>query len=675
MNYAVYNIALDIHKTGSQVALSMIRGENKRKIVISLTENGRPYKIANGCTAVFSALKPDGNYIYNDCTVDIENNLIIYEVTSQTTAAMGEVKCQIELIGADGGLLFSPTFSLIVANKLYNQEPILASSEEFNALTAYLAELQQKLANGEFKGEKGDKGDVGPQGIQGIQGVKGNDGKDADVSELAPAIVCTEKGTSFTISDSSEAGFEGFSIYGRSTQKKTTGKNKIVYPYLDTNKTVDGITFAALGDGGVRVSGTATSGGAYFKLGGGYPQNKMPIPSWLVVGNSYTISGQKGNVLVELFLYNESGTGEKFSGTFTMPSGYVYYGIFVSVAVGNTADDTVYPMIRPASITDATYEQYTGGVPSPNPQYPQSITSIGDDKNVEISVGTETFIFADTLRAIPVTDSSFATYTDANGQMWCADEIDLERGVYIQRVLPINAGEQYWTINTTWSNVNDECSIAYFKNSNMQYGKFLCTHFTEYFRATGLGWTIGTMGMQENGVMYAAIPKLDANINDKFRQYMDDLGVVIYCAAITPIETPLSAEQIAAYKALKTSYPSTTILNDENAFMKVGYRADTKKFIQKMSGSTAQISSVTLAASKWVGTASPYSQVVTVPGATKNSKIDLNPTVAQLSIFHNKDLTFVVENDEGVITVYCIGQKPTNDYTMQATITEVYVNG
>ena len=33
MNCAVYNIALDIHKTGSQVALSMIRGENKRKIV------------------------------------------------------------------------------------------------------------------------------------------------------------------------------------------------------------------------------------------------------------------------------------------------------------------------------------------------------------------------------------------------------------------------------------------------------------------------------------------------------------------------------------------------------------------------------------------------------------------------------------------------------------------
>jgi hypothetical protein len=66
--------------------------------------------------------------------------------------------------------------------------------------------------------------------------------------------------------------------------------------------------------------------------------------------------------------------------------------------------------------------------------------------------------------------------------------------------------------------------------------------------------------------------------------------------------------------------------------------------------------------------------VVTVAGATKNSKIDLNPTVEQLSIFHTKDLAFVVGNRNGTLTVYCIGQKPTNDYTMQVTITEVATN-
>ena len=39
----------------------------------------------------------------------------------------------------------------------------------------------------------------------------------------------------------------------------------------------------------------------------------------------------------------------------------------------------------------------------------------------------------------------------------------------------------------------------------------------------------------------------------------------------TPIETALTAEQIAICKALKANKPTTTILNDENAYMKVEY--------------------------------------------------------------------------------------------------------
>ena len=45
----------------------------------------------------------------------------------------------------------------------------------------------------------------------------------------------------------------------------------------------------------------------------------------------------------------------------------------------------------------------------------------------------------------------------------------------------------------------------------------------------------------------------------------------------------------------------------------------------------------------------------------------------QLAIFHNKDLSFVAENEDGVVTVYAIGQKPENDYTMQVTVKEVIV--
>lgn len=86
------------------------------------------------------------------------------------------------------------------------------------------------------------------------------------------------------------------------------------------------------------------------------------------------------------------------------------------------------------------------------------------------------------------------------------------------------------------------------------------------------------------------------------------------------------------------------------------------------------VRSVTLLADAWQGEASPYSQVVTIDGVTKYSKIDLQPDAEQLSIFYEKDATFLAENENGVVTIVCIGQKPINDYTLQATMTEVIVN-
>ena len=90
-------------------------------------------------------------------------------------------------------------------------------------------------------------------------------------------------------------------------------------------------------------------------------------------------------------------------------------------------------------------------------------------------------------------------------------------------------------------------------------------------------------------------------------------------------------------------------------------------------GSSAMIGEVTLLASKWVGSDHLYSQVVNIDGITENSQVDLTPSVEQLVVFYEKDLTFVTENDGGVVTVYAIGQKPTNDYVVQITVTEVIV--
>lgn len=115
--------------------------------------------------------------------------------------------------------------------------------------------------------------------------------------------------------------------------------------------------------------------------------------------------------------------------------------------------------------------------------------------------------------------------------------------------------------------------------------------------------------------------------------------------------------------------PSTIHISEED-ITKIADAVANKVAIK---ASSSRIGYIALLASKWVATGSYYSQVVTVEGATENSQVDLTPSVEQLDIFYDKDLAFVTENDNGVVTVYAIGQKPENDYTIQVTITEVAV--
>lgn len=84
---------------------------------------------------------------------------------------------------------------------------------------------------------------------------------------------------------------------------------------------------------------------------------------------------------------------------------------------------------------------------------------------------------------------------------------------------------------------------------------------------------------------------------------------------------------------------------------------------------------VTLLASAWVGDGDAYSQVVGVPGVTEHTKVDLQPTAEQVADFYNKVLAFVAENNGGTVTVYAIGEKPTEDHTIQVTKTEVEGTG
>lgn len=117
-------------------------------------------------------------------------------------------------------------------------------------------------------------------------------------------------------------------------------------------------------------------------------------------------------------------------------------------------------------------------------------------------------------------------------------------------------------------------------------------------------------------------------------------------------------------------YIPVTFTSDES--MEVGF-GEVMVVGSSTPSSSAWIAEVSLPASAWEGSDRLWHQVVTIEGTTKYSQVDLTPSAEQLTIFHEKDIAFTTENEDGTVTVFAIGDKPSNDYTIQATITEVSV--
>lgn len=266
--------------------------------------------------------------------------------------------------------------------------------------------------------------------------------------------------------------------------------------------------------------------------------------------------------------------------------------------------------------------------------------------------------------------ASGGNYTDASGQQWICDEVDLVRGAYVQRTKRVVFNSSNYGSIREWGDeggfVISEIGIADVENCVM------CDKLPSH---TVLGVFRGEQGVNvNNGYDQLVFAIRDITTLDELRGWLRSNSLAFLFALSTPIETPLSAEEIATYGELYTTRPSTTFTVDNGAGMSVDYLADTKAYIDLMTAvPPARLAEVTLLASAWKGSGNLYSQVVAVDDVTAYSKVDLLPSVEQLASFYSKDVSFVTENDNGVVTVFAIGEKPTTDYNIQASITEVAV--
>lgn len=188
-----------------------------------------------------------------------------------------------------------------------------------------------------------------------------------DISNKITKFYASSQGETH-LADSDNGKIQDMMLYGRSEQKQYSGKN-LLKPHTVKSETLHGVTCTYNNDGSVSFKGTAENDNADFYYFGTFTGAEA-IPN-IDKTKTYTLAGT-GTSKIQLFA---SGLGNSTNGTSITSKGNDIFYVMYRVPNGTTVDATIYPQIELGS-EPTTYEPYTGGIPSPNPDYPQEIKSV-----------------------------------------------------------------------------------------------------------------------------------------------------------------------------------------------------------------------------------------------------------------------------------------------------------
>lgn len=340
--------------------------------------------------------------------------------------------------------------------------------------------------------------------------------------------------------------FKGLVLYGKSTQVTTTGAQLLDIP--DYTGISRGVT-VTVKEGLISLHGTCTETG------------------WILIERVTPVS-LDGVYILSVYgadkrvtLATEKYSGIMTSGSASTVNNSIAKRIAFSANKGEVLNVDGIKVMLNAGDTAFPWEPYTGGKPSPSPDYPQEIQSAGDDGNLSVIVKNpdneqmQSVLFStpNGLPGIPV--SANGNYTDSNGQQWICDELDFERGVYRRRIKHANV-VFYKTASSSTHGGYRHMAVD-IKNLSREYTECLCNIATYSRDAAN-----GKEGIRASGGYNALVLYYDNLTNDTVP------ANVAYILS-DPIETPLSETDIAAYRAL-TTYKGTTILESE-CYLKVKY--------------------------------------------------------------------------------------------------------
>ena len=583
MKDSAYKISLDINEHGSQVVLKAKQSDTGRKVHISLRAGGTPYTIAENCYAVFTATKPDGSILYNACT--IEGNEIVYEFTEQTCSAIGRSRCEIKLYGLDDKLITSPRFALLIDGTLYPDGSV-ESTDEFSALTDLISTTLKNIKDATEATQEANEATVYTK----VATQNANEATRNADNATENAIAATEAANQATLSAESASGIAnqaaeaatqaadlantraaGALIATTNSESATENANQATS--AATQATQNANTATENANGAAQSANTAAnSANTAARSANTATEN----------ANGATNRANEATQAANSAASDANLAAENANETLSNVSRIVKNTMAAGKVSGErvTMNDAVAFDFIGCRIFGKTTQDGT-----PTPYAPVDLVSVGESGSITVNVAGEndaqnmTIATPNGLPGIHV--SSGGNYTDANGQQWICDEIDFARGVRITRI----AIETVMVART-------------FAETPDWAGRFVCGSFISSNCKAGTAvaisnfakWkTWGTTGIpgeecfaiSGKNLYYTPPTSMTADeVGTMFAEMIaSDTPPVIVAQLETPIETPLSEEELAAYASLHTYRDRTTVSNDAGAWMELEYVMDAKKYI------------------------------------------------------------------------------------------------
>lgn len=218
---------------------------------------------------------------------------------------------------------------------------------------------------------------------------------------------------------------------------------------------------------------------------------------------------------------------------------------------------------------------------TPTPDAPVPIVSAGDGGTIAVTLSdgngkmqTLTLPTPTGLPGIPVATSG--NYTDPQGQNWVCDEVDLERGVKVQRVNALDLSTCTITGITNLA-ATKRLAIRLPLNGRDYKTEALCNklQFVVSFTKDTTHFYIDVSNAQVFIPIGAKKP--------------EEGEYILFYALATPIETPLTPAEIAAYKAITAYAPDTVVQASDGAGVKLEYQKDVNIAIKKLEDAIASM--------------------------------------------------------------------------------------